>query len=118
MTFFNDRPIVCRAGRWILPVLALTLAGSGTATRSELQAAQMGLSAPSGIVVVLGLLDADQPELVTELAPGKKLLIYFQSAQSDEVAAVRRVAEAAGLLGTRIVAVHGDCRAPLMKRVQ
>ncbi|MEE8451617.1 MAG: PQQ-binding-like beta-propeller repeat protein, partial [Thermoguttaceae bacterium] len=58
-----------------------------------------------GICVVLG---AEQPSLVTGLAQGSELTIYFQSPDAREVAGVRTAAEAAGLLGTRVFVDQGD----------
>ena len=106
----ENRPTVRRVWLWSLPLLALALAlaGGTTATGTELQAARMGVSVRKGICVVLGLPKAGRPESVTELAGGTELLIYFQSAKSDQVAEVRRVAEAAGLLGDRIFVEQAD----------
>ena len=60
-----------------------------------------------GIVAVLGL-PSDGPSYVTQLAEKSELTIYFQSSNSDDVNAVRRAADDAGLLGRRVFAVAGD----------
>ncbi|HYW80595.1 MAG TPA: PQQ-binding-like beta-propeller repeat protein, partial [Thermoguttaceae bacterium] len=58
-----------------------------------------------GICVVLG---AERASSVVELAQASELSIYVQSPDAREVARVRAVAEAAGLLGTRVFVDQGD----------
>ena len=60
------------------------------------------LDSPRGIAVVLE--DAD---LALELARQSELVVYLQSASSEVVTEARRSADAAGLLGTRLVAEQG-----------
>jgi len=61
-----------------------------------------------GVCVVLGLPKAEQAAFVTDVARGSELTIYFQSPDGKEIAAVRKAAEAAGLLGSRVFADRGD----------
>lgn len=60
-----------------------------------------------GIVAVLGLPEGD-PTFVTQLAAKGELSVYFQSSDSDQVAAVQKAADAAQLLGTRVFVDGGD----------
>ncbi len=60
-----------------------------------------------GICAVLGLPAADVPGFVSELANQSELLIYFQSPDACEAAAVRRDALSRGLLGKRVFVGHG-----------
>ncbi|MHC4179692.1 MAG: PQQ-binding-like beta-propeller repeat protein, partial [Planctomycetota bacterium] len=61
-----------------------------------------------GVCVVLGLPDQGRASFVTDGARGSELRVYFQSPEPREVAAVRRAAEAAGLLGNRVFVDAGD----------
>lgn len=61
-----------------------------------------------GICAVLGLPERAEPAFVADLARGSELLVYFQSSDAAEVDAVRKAAEAAGLLGSRVFADRGD----------
>ena len=63
-----------------------------------------------GVCAVLGLPEGQSADSVIDLARGSELLVYFQSPQAEDVQAVRKAAEAAGLLGTRIFADRGDGR--------
>ena len=83
--------------RQVLVVAALAFA-SGSVTAADLQ---------RGIGIVLGLPKPGGPQAVTDLTQATELLVYFQSPNADEVAAVRKVAEAAGLLGTRVFVDRG-----------
>jgi len=62
----------------------------------------------SGIGAVLGLPRAARLDFVTELSGDSELLVYFQSPDPDEVLAVRKTAEAAGLLGKNVFAARGS----------
>jgi len=75
---------------------------------AEATAALDRVATGQGICVVLGLPNADRPDFATQLAQGSELLVYFQSPSADEVAGVRKAAESAGLLGTRIFADQGQ----------
>jgi len=57
---------------------------------------------------VLGLPDGKRPEFVADVASGSELMVYFQSLDAEEVAAVRLAAEATGLLGSRVFVDRGD----------
>ena len=70
-----------------------------------------------GVCVVLGTPNGGA-EAVIDLAESSKLILFFQSPQPDEVGAVRRAAEAKGLLGRRISAAVGRYSAiPLAENV-
>jgi outer membrane protein assembly factor BamB len=60
-----------------------------------------------GIAMLLGDRDG---KLAVALARASELTIYAQSPDPQEVAAARRTAEAAGLLGTRVYVGQGDYR--------
>ena len=51
-----------------------------------------------------------QPSFVTDLAAGSEFLVYFQSPNAAEELAVRKAAQAAGLLGKRVFADRGSWR--------
>ena len=102
-----------RVGR-VVAILTLLF---GAATASALPAAEVSAEAKSalerigirrGVCVVLGLPGRGQAGFVTDLARGSELLVYFQSPRPREVAAVRKTAEAAGLLGSRVFVDAGD----------
>lgn len=65
---------------------------------------------PKGVCVILGLPQADKPSFVTDLAAESEFLVYFQSPDDAEELAVRKAAQAAGLLGTRVFADRGSWR--------
>ena len=92
----------------IVPVLCLAL--QPVARGAEARAALEKVGISKGICVVLGLPETDGPESVVNLAGGSELLVYFQSADAEEVARVRRSAETAGLLGERVFVDGGDGR--------
>jgi len=64
-----------------------------------------------GVCAVLGLPAADRPGFVVDLARASELLVFFQSPSEPEVAAVRKAALSAGLLGTRVIADRGASKA-------
>ena len=68
------------------------------------------IAVPKGVCVVLGLPQAGPPSFVTDLAAGSEFLVYFQSPDVAEVLAVRKAAQAAGLLGKRVFADRGPWR--------
>ena len=51
-----------------------------------------------------------RPSFVTDLAAGSEFLVYFQSPNGAEELAVRKAAQAAGLLGKRVFADRGSWR--------
>ncbi len=64
-----------------------------------------------GIIAILGL-DGKAGRIV-HMAKAQRSLVYFQSADASEVTAVRKAADTAGLLGTRIFVDSG-----LLKSIQ
>ena len=93
----------------LFAALAL-VGGPGSAVAAEAEDARKKIGVGRGICVVLGLPKATQAGFVTDLAKNGELLVYFQSPDPAEVAAVRRAAEAAGLLGGRVFVDRGDWR--------
>ena len=98
-------------------VLGILVAFCAAVHASTLQAAPLSEEAKSaleriatdrGVCVVLGLPDGGQGSFVTDLARGSELLVYFQSPRDEELAAVRKAAEAADLLGSRVFVVRGN----------
>ena len=87
---------------------AVALGADATPMSAQATSALEQIEMDRGICVVLGLPKGDPPEFVTELALGSELTVYFQSPDSHEVAAVRKQAEAAGLLGGRVFVDRGD----------
>ena len=63
-----------------------------------------------GIVAVLGLPEQG-PSYVTALAQRTEVTIYFQGVDRRQATAVRKTAESAGLLGTRVVVHSGPLTA-------
>ena len=89
----------------ILAVVWCTMAAPAVGSaKSALK--QIGIH--QGVCVVLGLPKAEQASFVTDVARGSELTIYFQSPENDEITAVRKAAEAAGLLGNRVFVDRGD----------
>lgn len=64
------------------------------------------VSTQRGIICVLDLPDGEPQQLI-DVAQSSELTIYFQSADSDQVAFVRSAADKADLLGTRIFIATG-----------
>ena len=93
---------------WVASVL-LTIAGWSAAAEigegAKAALAEMGVR--KGVCAVLGLPEGQQAGFVADLARGSELLVYFQSPDAAELAAVRRAAAKAGLLGTRVFADEG-----------
>jgi len=61
-----------------------------------------------GICAVLGLAEDGNAKYVTDLAARTDYVIFFQSPDAKQVAAVREAAAAAGLLGDRVFAARGE----------
>jgi len=60
------------------------------------------------IFVVLGLPDEELHPLLSDFIMERNLTVYFQSADSEELAFMRRAAEEEGFLGTRAFVEEGD----------
>jgi len=88
----------------VLVVVAFVTSGVA-AVGEDAKTVLAKIGTDKGICVVLG---AERASLVAELAQGSDLSIYFQSPDVREVARVREVAAAAGLLGTRVFVDQGD----------
>jgi len=88
--------------------VAIASAARPSVAGDEAQTALKEIGITRGICAVVGLPTGIQPGFVTDLAQGSELLVYFQSPVTDEVAAVRKAAEAAGLLGRRVFVDQGD----------
>jgi outer membrane protein assembly factor BamB len=110
MLAHKARPTVLSTWLLILIVPLLSLALQPATTGAETGTALEKVGITKGICVVLGLPETGGPELVSNLAGGSDLLVYFQSPDAEEVAPVRRSAEAAGLLGGRVFVDRGDWR--------
>ena len=60
------------------------------------------IGVPAGVCVVLG-----DPAVALELARDSKLLVYVQAPDGKQIDDLRRAADAAGLLGTRLFVQQG-----------
>ena len=68
------------------------------------------LNLNKGICVILGQSKNVNPKYIMDLALNSKLTFYFQSEKEEEVLAVRKLADAAGLLGSRIFVDNGSTK--------
>lgn len=101
------RTNVCAWVAWIgLCALSMPALRAETGTPGQAKEAPAQVESSNGICAVLGLPDARGPALVTDLAKGHAL-VYFQSPSAEEVLAVRKAADAAGLLGKRVFVDRG-----------
>ena len=93
----------------VLAALGLTVAMPAVGADAAHDAAHVSkaIGIRRGICVVLGLPAPDRARFVTELAQADGLRVYFQSPDADAVAGVRKAAEEAGVLGTRVFADRG-----------
>jgi outer membrane protein assembly factor BamB len=87
----------------ILVLLAWTDAAPAQDGKWDVQAVLKQIEAPRGLCVVLG-----DSQLALDVARKSELLVYVQSPDSKEVDSLRREAEAAGLLGTRLFVQQGS----------
>ncbi|MHC4917050.1 MAG: outer membrane protein assembly factor BamB family protein [Planctomycetota bacterium] len=98
---------------WTVKLLVILAMACWAASGNPARAGEAKSSLPErvgiarGIVVVLGLPENGGAAAVVDLVKGTELLVYFQSPQEKDVAAVREAAEAAGLLGKRVFAARG-----------
>jgi len=81
---------------------------TGCAAETQTKPVTAEIESRSGICAVLGLPKGARPDIITELPADSDLLVYFQSPDPDEVLAVRKTAEAAGLLGKNVFAAEGS----------
>ena len=98
-------------GRAILVLGTLcgaALAGEATAADQQARAVLERIGTGKGVAVVLGLPSSGEPAFVIDLANGSELAIYFQSPSAEDVAAVRKAADAEHLLGRRVFVDRGD----------
>lgn len=99
-----------RSALCLVVPFAILLQSSPFATAAEpVEDAQKKLDLKRGIVAVIGLPgEATEPAFVADLAKASELMIYFQSADSKLADAVRKAADAAGLLGKRVFVDSGS----------
>ena len=86
------------SARAVVAMFMVALATSGAWEAAGKNALQID----RGVCAVLGLPDGGQAESVVQLTQDTQLRVYFQSPRADEVAAVRKAAETAGVLGSRV----------------
>ncbi|MHC4403061.1 MAG: outer membrane protein assembly factor BamB family protein [Planctomycetota bacterium] len=111
MTGHSNHPLL--VGRALAILTAFFVAASASLVvaaplSGEAKSALERIGTGRGVCAVLGLPDGEQGSFVTDVARGSELLVYFQSPRTEEVAAVRKTAEAAGLLGSRVFVDRGD----------
>ncbi len=87
-----------RLATWFLLVVFFVSSAAADASVDDILE-RIGLN--RGVVAVLDIPGADATSVV-ELANSSELTLYFQSANSDQVRAVRKAADKADLLGRRI----------------
>ena len=97
--------VVWGAGALLLAAWSAVAAPPEIGAKAKTALADMGVH--KGVCAVLGLPDGQPPRFVADLARGSELLVYFQSPDAEQVAAVRRAAGESGLLGTRVFADQG-----------
>ena len=68
------------------------------------------LNLNKGICVILGQSKNVNPKYIMDLALNSKLTFYFQSEKEEEVLAVRKLADATGLLGARMFVDNGSTK--------
>ena len=96
---------MCKTRLWLLIMTAGIVCGRSLTDGADAGSAILDrIDTKRGICVVLG--DA-KCELAMELAKQTELLIYVQMPNSGDVQAARRIADDAGLYGTRIFVEEG-----------
>ena len=105
----NDQRLVGRVltilTAFFIAIAASTSPAAPLSPQAKSALAQIGTD--RGICAVLGLADGQAASFVPDLARGSQLIVYFQSPKAEQLAAVRKAAEAAGLLGSRVFADRG-----------
>ncbi len=94
--------ITTRFAIWFL--LSLVLVANTFANLADEDLKEIGTL--RGVIAVLDLPGGDA-NYVVELANASELLVYFQSADADQINVVREAADSAGLLGRRIFVDSG-----------
>lgn len=87
-------------------LLSLVFAAASNAADAQVEKLLENVPAQRGVVVLLDLPGGDAKHVV-ELAQARQLTVYFQSADAQQVEAVRSAADKAQLLGSRIFADIG-----------
>ncbi|MBI1310402.1 PQQ-binding-like beta-propeller repeat protein [bacterium] len=99
----TGRPLTLALLALVTEVASLSTAAADDA----LNAAVAQLDVNRGIITVLGLPEGGA-DAVVALTQQDGLRVYFQSAKRDDVAAVRRAADQAGVLGVSLTADQGS----------
>jgi len=94
--------------RWLLVLICLITAGTGSAAEQKDDALLQKIGMQKGICVFLGLPEDGKQHAVVKLAENSDLMIYVQCSAEKDVRAVREAAEATGLLGKKIWVDHGS----------
>jgi outer membrane protein assembly factor BamB len=103
--------IAVRAALFLaLAALSASFAAQSAAVDPAVAQTLQQISINRGVCAVVGLPESGGPALVVGLARESELTVYFQSSQAEEVAAVRKAAVTAGLLGRRVFVEHGENR--------
>lgn len=82
----------------LLTITSSALAEPSAAAKDVLERVGAG----GGVCVFLGLPEKGKAETVVDVAQASELLVYVQSESAEEVAAMRKAAAVAGLLGKKI----------------
>ncbi len=99
--------LVLWTASWTALAHAAVPAPVGAEARTALKKIDLG----RGICVVLGLPRGPRgSSYVVDLAKGSELLVYFQGRTDVEALAVRKAAEVAGFLGSRVFVEQGDLK--------
>jgi len=92
-------------------VFATTLSASAVdIPNNDFETTLQALELDKGICVILGQSEVVTSGYIMNLASNSELIFYFQSAEEDEVRAVRELADAAGLLGSRVFVDSGSTK--------
>ena len=87
--------------------MAITWCLSPVAVKAE-DSAEISPGLGDGICVMLGTPGDGQPESVIDFLDGNALQVFFQSPDTEQVEAVRRLADRRGVLGKRLYVEQGD----------
>ncbi len=98
------------ARRMLVMAPALLLLPTATWAAEQDRAAAGWPALQRGICAVIGLPGPDGAEAIVDRVKQSELVVYFQSADAAEVAAVREAAAKAGVLGVRVFADQGDLK--------